>query len=329
MYNSITPLYVLLLFFYITAPGPIKINKFQNEFSLGSLQPISASSRSEKEANISVASDDVADSACGTQAPTVEDSQSKLFSCTVPGCIKTFQRYSSLERHLQYGKCELEQQKETLFDKAKVKYTEKLLAGSSAQPHLSSENANQEGMSELPRGWALKETKKAQRFSDKQKAYLDELFEVGKQSGHKISPEKAAQEMRFAQDFSGNSRFDVAEFLTPSQIQGYFSRKSSKDRHGKKVSDDDSKAAEEQVAYDIIKYGILDECQLQHPIVHNSINLCHMYSKNNLNKLNLDLLKNICSSLELDTSEINIKRKAPYIEKIKSVVRLCTCVTKS
>ena len=42
-----------------------------------------------------------------------------LFSCPNEGCVKSNQRHSNLEKHLELGKCQLQLEKETLFDKLK------------------------------------------------------------------------------------------------------------------------------------------------------------------------------------------------------------------
>jgi hypothetical protein len=51
----------------------------------------------------------------------------KLFSCPAEGCIKNYHRYSSLETHLEYGVCKLQLERQSLLDKAKAMYVEKLL----------------------------------------------------------------------------------------------------------------------------------------------------------------------------------------------------------
>ena len=40
-----------------------------------------------------------------------------VFQCPNEGCIKVYQRYSALEKHLSYGKCELHPEKATLLEK--------------------------------------------------------------------------------------------------------------------------------------------------------------------------------------------------------------------
>ena len=77
-------------------------------------------------------------------------------------------------------------------------------------------------------GWAVKSTKKAYRFSEKQMAYLDVKFNIGQTSGRKVDGEVVAREMRLAQGPDGARLFNVAEFLSPQQISSYFSRLAAK-----------------------------------------------------------------------------------------------------
>ncbi|KAK3734700.1 hypothetical protein QZH41_011292, partial [Actinostola sp. cb2023] len=123
---------------------------------------------------------------------------------------------------------------------------------------------------------------------------------LGKETGHKLDAATVAQEMRFAKDLAGNRRFQVDEFLTPSQVQSYFSRKASKDRHSSEEEvvevaeqevDSLDAAAEEQLAYTQARCTIVDECQLTHPIVYESIDLCHLYATNKVDKLSISALK--------------------------------------
>jgi hypothetical protein len=123
-----------------------------------------------------------------TNVPAAQQEEhdgNELFPCPVDGCVKLYQRYSALENHMAYGKCDLVQEKYTLMDQAKIIYNEKLLQGSSEVPSLSSVSLPS-SKNDLSRGWALKTTKKATRFSDKQKSYLSEHFNIGQETGHKL-----------------------------------------------------------------------------------------------------------------------------------------------
>ena len=63
-------------------------------------------------------------------------------------------------------------------------------------------------------GWALKQEKKAYRFNDQQRKYLEEKFKIGQESGMKLDAEAVAKEMRRARGSNGERLFKVSEFLT-------------------------------------------------------------------------------------------------------------------
>ena len=48
--------------------------------------------------------------------------------------------------------------------------------GFSAQPFIAGSEISEQSAQALPQGWALRSSKKAARFSAKEKAYLDEEF---------------------------------------------------------------------------------------------------------------------------------------------------------
>ena len=100
----------------------------------------------------------------------------KLFTCPIDGCVKCFQQYASLENHLQYGSCKLVPERENLFDKAKISYRDKLLHGCDRLPVLASSTFPVLAEDMQSQGWALKMTKKATRFNEKQKEYLEKSF---------------------------------------------------------------------------------------------------------------------------------------------------------
>ena len=79
-------------------------------------------------------------------------------------------------------------------------------------------------------GWALKCSKKAYRFNEKQKAYLDAKFAIGQSTGRKLDRDVVAREMRHALGTDGVRLFKVSEFLSPQQISSYFSRHAARIR---------------------------------------------------------------------------------------------------
>ena len=192
-----------------------------------------------------------------------------------------FQKYKSLEKHIDIGKCQLRVERESLFDRAKIKYHEKLEIQTSAAPNLQPTHTEKTGSAHQPlkRGWALKATKKNTRFSKNQTQFLDEMFSLGQKTGNKQDPQTVAQQMRYAKELDGSRRFKIEEFLSANQIKSYFSRKASKLRHGPiaqvrnapptdyeevediSAPDQDDEAAEEESTYQASKESIINECQ--------------------------------------------------------------------
>ena len=99
---------------------------------------------------------------------------------------------------MQYGRCKFLEERHSVLDKAKILYAEKLQEGSSAQTFIAGSERSEPSVQALPQGWALRSTNKAARFSAKQKAYLDEKFKIGEQTGFKADPAHVAQDMRNA-----------------------------------------------------------------------------------------------------------------------------------
>ena len=194
------------------------------------------------------------------------------------------------------------------------------------QPVLSSSTTS-EGHCEnaLPQGWALKIAKSNTRFNDEQKAYLNDMFDIGQETGHKLDPGTVARNMRYAKDCSGKRRFSISEFLTPKQVRSYFSRRAAKIKNKPEESDENEAAAEEQDAYFQTRSLIINECQLVHPVVFDTYNLCRLSASNGLKKLSISLLQSICEHFDIDISGITIRRKDPYIKLISDMVKSCSC----
>jgi len=258
---------------------------------------------------------------------STDNEHAGLFSCPVEGCVSTFQRHCNLERHLHYGKCKFVEERHSLLDKAKILYPEKLQEGSSAQPFIAGSELSEQSVQVLPQGWVLRSTKKAARFSAKQKAYLDKKFKIGEQTGFKADPEQVAQDMRHAKHEDRSRRFTVDEFLEPQQVKSYFSRMAAKFRQeSHKVADEwDAQAVAEQDAYSSAHAHILEECRLIHLITYDTYNLCELYARNKLTKLSVPILHIICSHFEMEIDNLPLRLKKPYVQLIEELVRSCLC----
>jgi len=89
--------------------------------------------------------------------------------------------------------------------------------------------------------------------------------------------------MRYARIDNGDRRFNVEEFLTAQQIQSYFPRAAAKLKHAvtaqsghDSIDDNDSQAAQEQEAYSSARLAVLHQCELLHPIVYDTLNICSL-----------------------------------------------------
>ena len=180
-------------------------------FSDGGFVDISVSSRTiplAKESSATAELEKNNDHHDGDHQPT------KLFTFPFDGCVKRFQRYSSLENQLPDGKCEIVLEKENLFDKARIIHRDKLLLGSNIQPVLASSTVPDFAKQIQTQGWALKTIKKAKLFTEKQKCYLGEKFSIGQETGHKLDAAAVARDMRFDRDKSANRRFTFCIFTS-------------------------------------------------------------------------------------------------------------------
>ncbi len=81
----------------------------------------------------------------------------------------------------------------------------------------------------LPMGWALKSTTKKRRFSDEQKKYLLEIFQIGEQTGKKVDLASASKMIRTARNIDGTRKFKKEDFLSSGQIAGFFLAHCSKE----------------------------------------------------------------------------------------------------
>ena len=172
----------------------------------------------------------------------------------------------------------------------------------------------------------MRTSRKATRFSERQKSYLDEKFSIGQETGHKIDAATVAQNIRYAKDENGNRLFAVDEFLSPQQVQSYFSRAAAKLKNKQEeTAEKDVAAVEDQAAYSLTRATVLENCQLVHPIVYESFNFCTMDAPKEFKKLTIAMLRTMCEYFDLDVADIPTTRKGPYIDLLTSLVEGCSC----
>ena len=148
--------------------------------------------------------------------------ESGIFSCPEESCIKTFQRSSALQAHLDEGRHKHALEKETLLDKAKRGYATKITGERTQVPTIGFRPAASQGaLAPLQMGWALKTAKKKTMFSQEQKKYLTEQFVIGEESGKKADPKQVSQDMRKVRSESGVRLFLGKDVLSSQQVSGF------------------------------------------------------------------------------------------------------------
>lgn len=117
----------------------------------------------------------------------------KLFACPNVGCIHVYKRYGSMVNHVTYGKCEFQPERESFLDTAKIRQSKKLWGGESSVNMGNTGSAATiipipDSHKKEEEGWALRATKKAKAFSEKQRKFLEEKFMLGETTGRKLDP---------------------------------------------------------------------------------------------------------------------------------------------
>ena len=122
--------------------------------------------------------------------------------------------------------------------------------------------------------------------------------------------------------------FSSEEFLTASQVAGFFSRLAAKKSLFGNDDDleEDIECATQEATIKELTNEVSRELFPGHPIMWDKYNLCQMTSGGKLNttKLSVAKLRDICAGLDIAV-DVWIKRKQPYAEKIEEYCHMCRC----
>ena len=126
-----------------------------------------------------------------------------LFTCPEDGCVRTFQRFSSLQKHQDVGRHSYVLERETFLGKAMKRYARNLEEGTTfiesqveevAEESMTVPSANM--------GWALKHTSTSRhRLNEKRKKYLVNLFLLGEQTGRSFKIDEKSTQFRWLSSF--------------------------------------------------------------------------------------------------------------------------------
>ena len=274
-------------------------------------------------------------STCEVKTPEEEDG---LYFCPEPNCNYTFTSIRDLEHHMDVGAHSRFVENETIYDTLRrewaSKYTTISTSASQSSVPTQSDMPSTQDQTQLPMGWALSKTRVGSaRFPQKVRHYLIKKFELGELTGNKADPSEVAREMRITRTESGNRMFSRNEWLTKTQIKGFFSRLAKLRRKGIVVSDvvevfdcerdDDDDDEEEKESREELIEEIFSKLHTKHPVIFESYDLCELHSEGKLAVFKVTMLKDICKYFELKFTSKD--KKADLITVISSFIEQCSC----
>lgn len=282
-----------------------------------------------------------------------DDEQVDMFECSEPGCVKSFTTFAELESHLDIGdhcvagvkdegqdegqdERQDERQTETVYDKLRMDWVDMFTSAVSITEYQPCEPTTKQSVRELSpsdqavnMGWALPKPRPGpSRFSDKVRKYLTARFDIGEQTGLKADPQQVSSDMRKARDEQGNRLFDREEWLTKSQVQGFFSRLAAARRRQQgsaeiNLSPRDLLLEDEEADRQLLVEEVANELRPQHPLSYDAFNLCECAREHKLNQFNLPMLKEILRHFEVPFKSKGKKKE--LIEKLMLFIQECEC----
>ena len=250
-----------------------------------------------------------------------------------------FKKFSELESHLNVGEHrQVRSGSETVYDKIRRDWAQKFLTvdnneetghGRTLVAHSDEQRVKNEASgscSDLQLGWALhKPRSQAVRFTDGVKQYLTTKFDLGERTGNKADPGKVAADMRTSRKPDGSRMFERKDWLTKSQVQGFFSRLAATRRRqgNQEVQIEDVYAEEEEQE----RYGVLENVAAQlsprHPICYDSYCLCDLSRDEKLDSFSVVMLKDILSYFEVPFASRD--RKKNLVINLSKFLEGCEC----
>jgi len=124
--------------------------------------------------------------------------------------------------------------------------------------------------------------------------------------------------MKIPRDVDGQRQFSHDEDLFSRQIQRFFSRRGKcENSEAQSVSNQDYETAKEALTTlrNVEKY-----IQSKNPFMYDGYNLCHLVTSQELSKLKISQLKEICRSFKPEVPSQQGKRKAAFVGAITKMV---------
>ena len=134
--------------------------------------------------------------------------------------------------------------------------------------------------------------------------------------------------MRNAKTVDNQRMFTRDEWLTKTQIKGFFSRLASSRRKGRGTpatplsAEDEEEEINEQERYEALE-EVLELLGVKHPIVYDVYDLCKYYEDNLLSSFNVSMLRDICRHYDIPFKSRDLKKV--LVEKVASMIKECSC----
>lgn len=260
-----------------------------------------------------------------------------VFQCQEQGCSLEFSSLEELQDHIHLGQ-HSKATSESLFDGIRRGWASKF-SSQTVESRVTStvEEVTSEGRDECRNmGWALQKPRGGgTRFTENVKVYLTMRYDDGEKTGRKADPTQVVADMRKARSIEGTRKFNRSEWLTKTQVQGFFSRLASMKRRKTTVDqvqeeeDDNESLIEDEISYldetarrNAVE-DIVSQVGLTHPITYDGHDICEHARLDTLSRFNVTMLKAMCDHLEIPYHAR--ERKSSLLNKLKGIVEECSC----
>lgn len=274
------------------------------------------------------------------QAEKTTKTSEQLFECSVAGCEEAFETFAQVQLHLDVGKHSIKAMNQ--YDEIKRDWALKFSSVDTTETQKSYPSDDKKrkkskkrstASSRLQKGWALSKPRSNARFSDKVRDYLTKRFNIGERTGRKADPAQVVIDMRSAKDESHERLFTRSEWLTKTQIQGFFSRMAAARRKQQGLiglsldQEEDVQCLQEDSERQELMDMLNQEINVNHPICYDTYDLCERYHSKTLKNFDVAMLKTICSYFEISFKSKD--KKQVLIDKISDMINDCECVRAS
>ena len=173
------------------------------------------------------------------------------FPCPAVGCVNVFVSNNTLEKHLDASKHFYFIYKEGSYDEIKCKWVSRCIDVRTVKEltckttDLTDPRKRIIASGHLHLRDRLGQEKGKGRGAFSVKAFLNDLFFKGEETGQKVNPANLSAQLRSVRNPNGRKMFKKSEWLTAQQVTSYFSHLSVLYRSGRFSRDAEDKDVEE------------------------------------------------------------------------------------